>query len=57
MNVGSCLDHIFIKTQLQTSSAKITEMITDHYPILSCFHRNNVKCKEKERIEIHKKNS
>ena len=47
INVDSCLDHIFIKTELQTTSAKLTEMITDHYPILLYFHGNNIKCREK----------
>ena len=55
-NVGSCLDHISIKTKLRTAAEKMNEMITDHYPILLYFHGNNIKCKEKERIEIDKKN-
>ena len=52
MNVWSCLDHIFIKSNLQTTSAKVAERITDHYPILLYFHGNNIKCREQERIKI-----
>lgn len=54
-NVGSCIDHIFMKGNYQASAGKIFYSITDHYPIVFSLHGNNIKCILREKFEINKK--
>lgn len=52
---GSCIDHIFIKSNLKSSAGKLMNLITDHYPVFISLFGNNIKCFPKVKNEINKK--
>ena len=51
-DTGTCIDHIFVKSNYHSTAGKIYESITDHYPVLLSFHGNSIKCVEKENDKL-----
>ena len=54
-DTGTCINHIFVKSNYHSTACKLYESITDYYPVLHFFHGNSIKCVEKENGRLNKK--